>query len=58
MKGERGPMQDERQKQASGADAEQQAERKADEERELEKRWSQGGQDVEEEQHDAPGERP
>ena len=35
-------------------DAEEQAEAKSKNERELEEKWSQGGQDVEEEQHDEP----
>lgn len=35
-------------------DAEAHAESKTEEERQLEEEWSQGGQDVEEEQHDEP----
>jgi hypothetical protein len=36
-------------------EAEEHAESKSEEERELEEKFSQGGQDVEEEQHDEPG---
>jgi hypothetical protein len=35
-------------------EAKEHAESKSNEERELEEKWSQGGQDVEEEQHDKP----
>jgi hypothetical protein len=35
-------------------EAEEHAESKSDQERELEQKFSQGGQDVEEEQHDEP----
>ena len=35
-------------------EAEEQADSKSKDERELEEKWSQGGQDVEEEQHDEP----
>jgi hypothetical protein len=37
-----------------GREAEEHAESKSQEERELEEKYSQGGQDVEEEQHDEP----
>jgi hypothetical protein len=47
-------MRDERQQRASEDEAEEHAESKTDEERELEREWSQGGQDVEEAQHDEP----
>ena len=47
-------MGDERQKQAPEADAEEHAESKTEGDRELEGEWSQGGQDVEEEQHEEP----
>ena len=40
--------------QSPGAEAEEVAESKTDEERELEERFSQGGQDVEEQQHEEP----
>ena len=36
------------------SEAEEQADAKSTNERELEEEWSQGGQDVEEEQHDEP----
>lgn len=36
-------------------EAEELAESKSEDERELEEKFSQGGQDVEEEQHDEPG---
>ncbi len=35
-------------------EAEEQAHSKSEDERELEEEWSQGGQDVEEQQHDEP----
>jgi hypothetical protein len=35
-------------------EAEEHAESKSEDERRLEEEWSQGGQDVEEEQHDEP----
>jgi hypothetical protein len=35
-------------------EAKEHAESKSNKERELEEKWSQGGQDVEEEQHDKP----
>ncbi|MBV9716120.1 MAG: hypothetical protein JOZ64_12155 [Solirubrobacterales bacterium] len=47
-------MSDERQ-QGPDAGAEELAESKSDEERRREEEWSQGGQDVEEQQHDEPG---
>jgi hypothetical protein len=36
-------------------EAEEHASSKTEDERQLEEEWSQGGQDVEEEQHDEPG---
>jgi hypothetical protein len=47
-------MKEERQQQRPEAEAEDHAEVKSDDERELEEKWSQGGQDVEEAQHDEP----
>jgi hypothetical protein len=41
-------------RQQPGQEAEEHAESKSEEERELEEKFSQGGQDVEEEQHDEP----
>jgi hypothetical protein len=48
-------MKEERQQQGPEAEAKEQAEAKSDDERELEEKWSQGGQDVEEAEHDEPG---
>jgi hypothetical protein len=47
-------MSDKVQKQVSEDEPEQHAESKSEDERTLEEEWSQGGQDVEEEQHDEP----
>ena len=40
---------------SSGTEAAELAESKSEDERELEQQWSQGGQDVEEAQHEEPG---
>jgi hypothetical protein len=48
-------MTDEKRRQEAEKDAEEQAESKSSAERELEEDWSQGGQDVEEAQHEEPG---
>ncbi len=47
-------MSEEHREQGPEDDVQQHAESKSEEERELEQEWSQGGQDVEEEQHDEP----
>lgn len=48
-------MSDQERQQDSQPEAEAHAEDKPDEEREREQAWSQGGQDVEEAQHEEPG---
>ena len=47
-------MREEHQQQRPEAEAKEHAESKTDDERQLEEEWSQGGQDVEEAQHDEP----
>jgi hypothetical protein len=47
-------MSSEQPQQSSAPETEELAETKTDEEREHEEQWSQGGQDVEEEQHSEP----
>jgi hypothetical protein len=48
------PVSDERKQRSPKNEAEEHAESKSDEEREREQEWSQGGQDVEEAQHQEP----
>lgn len=47
-------MSEERWERGPEDEVQQHAESKSEDERELEQEWSQGGQDVEEEQHDEP----
>jgi hypothetical protein len=48
-------MSDEIRREEAGKEAEEQAESKSEAQRDLEEDWSQGGQDVEEAQHEEPG---
>jgi hypothetical protein len=47
-------MSEEQQRQTSEAESEELAQSKSEDEREAEEQWSQGGQDVEEAQHEEP----
>jgi hypothetical protein len=49
-------MSEEQRREQAEGEAKQQAESKSDEQREREEEWSQGGQDVEEAQHDVSSE--
>jgi hypothetical protein len=48
-------MAEEKRREEAGKEVEEQAESKSSEQRDLEEDWSQGGQDVEEAQHEEPG---